>query len=427
MSRTYTVKAGDTLGHISVRFYGVARKWLDIVRANPQLADRPPVVDGSPAIYPGETLMIPDEPDASGAARTAGESVVLDEDAPRDLGLVGDGKRITGFTGYTLVRAVQGVDGFSFSSPWDASRAELRAAFRPFAYQVFDVYFDDDKVFVGRAMPPSLEVGPQAKELTVQGYPLCGVLLDSCLPPSLFPAEYSGLDIKQIAEKVCEPFGVQVSAEGDVGAAFEKVDAELSDKAWDFLAKLAEQRGLFLTNKPDGSLLIYKPKTEAVSASFVQGELPFISCSAQFDGQKMYSHVTGYTKTTKGADSQMFTLENGLLTSRGVLRCAAEACGDAEEGTLEGTVMARAGRMFANCVKYKLTVSGHRDKNGRLYRENMAVSVNAPGAGIYRATKLLADEVSLKRDDRSGATTEFSLVLPGSRDGALPEEFPWEE
>lgn len=141
----------------------------------------------------------------------------------------------------------------------------------------------------------------------------------------------------------------------------------------------------------------------------------------------MYSHVSGYTKTTNEAASQIFTYENKLLTNRGILRCFAEASGDAEEGTLEETVRAKAGAMFASCVKFKLTVSGHRDKNGRLYRANMAVSVKAPGAMIYRATKFLVDEVSLKRDDKAGATTEFTLVLPGSRDGSLPEVYPWEE
>ena len=141
----------------------------------------------------------------------------------------------------------------------------------------------------------------------------------------------------------------------------------------------------------------------------------------------MYSHITGYTKTTKDSDSQKFTYENKLLIKKGVLRCLGQQIDDADGGTLEESVKALAGRMFAECVRYKLTVSGHRDKNGRLYRKNMAVSVYAPGAEIYRETKLLADEVTLTRDDRGGETTTFALVLPESRDGSLPEVFPWEE
>ena len=426
MAKTYKVAAGDTLGNIAVKYYGSPEKWTEIARANPQLSGRKTAADGTPYIFPGDVLIVPTE--AKSSALTAeSQSVVMDENAPQDLGLKGMGKFFTGFTAFTLVLNVSGVDGFSFSAAWNEQKPALREAFRPFAYPVFDVYFDNDMVFTGRVMPPAPSVQPTAQTITVQGQPLCGVLIDSCLPPSLFPAEYSGLDLKQIAETVCAPFGVGVVIEGDVGAAFEKVDVALDDKVWDFLSKLAEQRGMVMTNKLDGRLLIYKPETKAVSASFIQGEVPFISCVPEFDGQKMYSHVTGYTKTTKDAASQKYTYENKLLISKGVLRCYGKQIDDATEGTLEQSVRAMAGKMFAECVKYRLTVSGHRDKSGRLYRENMAVSVKAPGAEIYRETKFLADEVTLKRDDQAGERTEFLLVLPGSRDGSLPEVFPWEE
>lgn len=427
MAKTHKVIAGDTLNKIAVRYYGDAAKWTDIVKSNPQLAGRKSVYDGSPVIYPGDVLIIPDDSVQAATKTAVKETVVLDENAPRDLGLKGLGKFITGFTGFTLVRSVFGNDGFSFSSTWNENSEQTRNAFRPFSYPIFDVYFDDDLVFTGKALPPTPSVQPASQTINVQGYPLCGVLVDSCLPPSLFPAEYSGLDLKQIAETVCEPFGIGVVVQGSVGAAFEKVEVGLEDKVWDFLSKLAEQRNMFLTNTVDGNLLIYSPKVEAVSATFKQGEVPFISCAPEFDGQSMYSHITGYTKTTNTADSQKYTYENKLLINKGVLRCYSKQIDDAVEGTLEESVKALAGKMFAKCVKYKLTVSGHRDKNGRLYRENMAVSVKAPGAEIYRETKLLADEVTLTRDDRGGEQTTFTLVLPESRTGALPEVFPWEE
>lgn len=425
MAKTHKVQAGETLNRIATKYYGNPAEWNSIVKANPQLSGRKTVLDGSPVIYPGDVLIIPNVSD--GALTKAKESVKLDKNAPQDLGLKGMGQYYTGFTGFTLVRSVSGTDGFSFSSVWNEKSVNLRNAFRPFSYPTFDVYFDDDLVFTGKALPPTPSVQPNAQTINVQGYPLCGVLVDSCLPPSLFPAEYSGLDLKQIAETVCEPFGIGVVVQGSVGSAFEKVDVGLDDKIWDFLSKLAEQRNMFLTNTVDGNLLIYRPKIEAVSATFKQGEVPFISCAPEFDGQKMYSHITGYTKTSKTADSQKYTYENKLLINKGVLRCWGKQIDDAVEGTLEESVKALAGKMFAQCVKYKLTVSGHRDKLGRLYRKNMAVSVKAPGAEIYRETKLLADEVTLTRDDRGGEQTTFTLVLPESRTGTLPEVFPWEE
>lgn len=425
MARTYTVKAGDTLGKISIKYYGTFSRWTDIAKANPQLSGRKTAVDGSPLIFPGDVLIVPaDEPVTTPKPK---QTIVLDEDSMQDMALVIDGKKFTGFTGYTLVRSVKGVDAFSFSAPWNPEKKEIREAFRPFVYHDCAVYYDGDKIFDGVVLAPAAALSVDVTTLNVQGYARCGVLIDSDLPPSLFPAEYSGLNLKQIAETVCEPFGIKVVVQGDVGAAFDKVEADISDKAWAFLEKLAEERGLFLSNTADGSLLIYKPELEAVSANFVQGNVPLVSVSAKYDAQKMYSHITGYTKTTKDTASQKYTWENKYLIKSGVLRCMGKQIDDADAGTLESSVKAIAGEMFADCISFSMKVSGHRDKGGRVYRKNMAVSVKAPGAEIYRDTKLLVDSVTLKRDDSEGATTEFSLVLPGSRTSELPEVFPWEE
>lgn len=424
MAKTYTVKSSDTLSKISVKFYGEPSRWTEIVKANPQLEERKILSDGSPVIFTGDNLIIPG---AGGGSGSGAEKVLLDENAEQDMGIKGQGKFFTGFTGYTLVRSVNGVDGFSFSAYWNSANPALKEAFKPFSYPVFDVYFDKDKIFKGIIMPPTPEVKPSNEVITVQGYPYCGVLVDSCLPPTLYPAEYSGMTLKEIAETVCEPFGVGVTIKGDTGAAFDKVEIGLDDKIWDFLMKLCEQRNLFMTNTADGDLLIYKPETEKVSASFIQGETPFISCAPDFNGQKMFSHITGYTKTSAENDSAKYTYENKMLIKKGILRCYGQAIDDATKGTLEESVKSIAGRMFAKCVKYKLSVSGHRDKNDKLYHKNMTVSVKAAGAEIYRETKFIADEVILKRDDQNGEITEFTLVLPESRTGEIPEVFPWEE
>ena len=111
-------------------------------------------------------------------------------------------------------------------------------------------------IFKGRLLPAVPNVSPDSKTITVQGYPLCAVLNDSTLPDSLYPPEYNGLDLKQIAENIAGAFSVNVQAKTDVGDAFNSVEIAPEDKILDFLKKLAEQRGVFLSNAQDGSLLI---------------------------------------------------------------------------------------------------------------------------------------------------------------------------
>lgn len=429
MSKVHTVASGDLLWKISVKYYGIPGKWPEIVKANPQLAGRKTASDGSPVIKIGDNLIIPELLEAKPvtAPVKAKQTIVLDENAKQDLALFCDGKRFTGFTGYTVVCSVDTFDAFSFSSVWDAENKDLRELFRPFTYKECEVYFDGDLIFKGRLLPAVPSVQPDSKTITVQGYPLCAVLNDSTLPDSLYPPEYNDLDLKQIAENIAGAFSVNVQTKADVGDSFKSVEISPEDKILDFLKKLAEQRGVFLSNAQDGSLLIWKPEQEKVSATFKEGEKPFISCVPTLDGQKMYSHVTGFTKVDADEDSEKYTFENDYLIKNGVLRCYSKVMQDVDSGGLENAVKAMAGRMFAGAVKYTLTVAGHRDKNGKLYRKNMMVSVLAPDAEIYKETKLQVDEVQLKRSDSEGEQTVFSLVIPGSRTGELSGGFAWEE
>lgn len=429
MPKVHTVASGDLLWKISVKYYGIPGKWTDIVKANPQLQGRKKAADGSPVIRIGDNLIIPDEPDKkdSKAPLQAKQTIVLDENAKKDLALYCDGKKFTGFTGYTVVCSVDTFDAFSFSSVWDSGKKELRDLFRPFTYKECEVYFDGDLIFKGRLLPAVPNVQPDSKTITVQGYPLCAVLNDSTLPDSLYPPEYNDLNLKQIAENIAGAFSVNVQVKADVGDAFKSVEISPEDKILDFLGKLAEQRGVFLSNAQDGALLIWKPEQEEVSATFKEGEQPFISCVPALDGQKMFSHVTGFTKVSEDTDSEKYTYENNYLIKHGVLRCYTKTLQDVDPAGLENAVKAMAGRMFAAAVKYTLTVAGHRDKNGKLYRKNMMVSVLAPDAEIYKETKLQVDEVQLKRSESEGEQTVFSLVLPGARTGELGGSFAWEE
>ena len=425
MSKCHTVVAGDTLSRIAVRYYGKGERWTDIVKSNPQLVGRRTTSDGSPVIRSGDMLLIPGYDE--GFSANKGETIVLDANAKRDITLFIDGKKFTGFTAFTIDSPVDSFDAFSFSAAWDSSNVFIRSAFRPFSYKRCEVRYDEEVLFRGVMLPSVPQISPEAKTIGVQGYPLCGVLSDSCIPDSIYPPQFDRLTLKQIADTVCEPFGVSVRMNDDGGAVFEKVGIEAGEKVFDFLKKLAEQRGLFLSNTSDGALLIWKPKTEVVSASFKEGEAPFVSCVPSFDGQNMFSHLTGFTKVSRLKESEKYTYENNYLIKNGVLRQHTVTIDDAESDTLESSVKALAGRMYASAVKYTLTVTGHRDKNGRLYRKNMTVSLFAPDAEVYRDTKLQVDSVQLSRSDSDGDIAVLSLVLPGARTGQLPEVFPWEE
>lgn len=426
MNKVHTVVSGDTLVKISVKYFGTYNKWRSILNSNPQLSGRKTSSDGVPLIFPGDTLIIPQDIDVPAKVINA-VPVVLDEASEQDISIFVDGKLYTGFDGYTLSFPLDSLDAFSFSAPWQDEIEELRKVFLPFQFKQATVYFDKKILFCGQLLTSAPEVSPDSKRITIQGFPLCGTLNDCSIPLSLYPVSFSNLTLEQIVSNVCDAFGIAYEFSEASGDVFEKVEYEPGNKILDFFKKLSEQRGLIFTNTETGGLKFFKPKVESVSAVFKEGELPFISCKPNFNAQGMFSHITGFTKTDNERDAEQFTYENSYLIKAGVFRPTSLVISDADGGGIEKAVLAKAGQMYSGCMSYELTVVGCLDAEGKLYRKGMSISVYAPGAMIYRETKFQVKAVTIKRSDTEGTQTTFSLILPGALDGMLPEVLPWEE
>jgi prophage tail gpP-like protein len=426
MSRAHRVIQGDTLSALSVRYLGTASKWRSIADSNPQLANRKTAIDGSPLIFPGETLIIPDDETRKPVSAVTRKTIVLSKDAEQDVSIVIGGKKFTGFTGYEINLSYDSFDTFSFTAPYDRDNAELRETILPFAFKSCEVFYENHLIFKGTLLTPDPELTASASEITLKGYPLCGVLNDCMVPPGKYPLQCMGINMKGIADAACEPYHIPVIFDGAVGADFTEVSIEPTDKILDFLSKLSKQRDLLFTNTEKGELLFFHAKSGRSFASFVEGKLPLISVKPKFSAQQFYSHITGYNKTDAEYPTVSYTFENKYLINKGILRHQAITIDDAETSSdVESAVKSYAGRMFADCVAFDLECEGHVNEKNELFEKGMTVCVNAPGAMINRDTNFIARNVKLKRDT-AGKTATLTLVLPGSYTGELPEALPWE-
>jgi prophage tail gpP-like protein len=428
MSRAHNVISGDTLGAISIKYYGTFQKWQKIVIANPQLQGRKTAIDGSPLIFPGDLLVIPYEDTTTAVASTqqTAETVEVAE-GEQDVSIVVDGKKFLGFIGYEINLAYDSFDTFSFSAPYDLALKDIRTACMPFTFKPCAVYYDGALLFKGALLTPDPELTDGEKSITLQGYPVAGILNDCTIPSAKYPGDYAKMNLKEIAETVAESYGVPVSFEDSPGDIFEEVNFEPTETILLFLKKLAQQRGLLFTNKADGGLSFFKSKKEKAFISFEEGKNPLISIKPQFKAQDFFSHVTGFSKTENEDNSLSYTFENKYLTKKGISRCITIMIDDAKTSTdLENGVKAYAGRMFADCVAYELICEGHVNDDGKLFKKGITVCIKAPTAMIIKETNFIARNIKLKKDTE-GKTTTMNLVLPGSFLEEIPEALPWEE
>jgi prophage tail gpP-like protein len=425
MSKVHNVVSGDTLGAISIRYLGTFSKWRKIVDNNPQLSERRKASDGSPLIYPGDRLVIPEDKTERAVSPQTAKTITV-ANGPQDVSMVIDGKKFTGFTGYEINLNYDSFDTFSFSAPYDIAQKELKTAITPFAFKDCEIYYFGELLFKGTLLTPDPELQAEATEITLQGYPLCAILNDCTVPPTKYPADYFNVTIQDIADPIAETYGIKIMYPDGPGDPFPDVSYEPTETVLGFLLKLAQQRKLLFSNDENGRLVFFKAKKEPAFISFKEGNSPLVSITPQFNAQDFFSHITGHTKTDSEMDSLSFTWENSYLTGKGITRHKTIMVDDAITSTdLENAVKAHAGRMYADCVSYSLQCDTHVNEKGKVFKKGMIVCIQAPGAMITRQTNFTARNIKLLRTAEA-RTTEMSLVLPGSFTEELPEALPWD-
>jgi len=420
LSRTHNVVTGDTLYDIAGKYYGNPHKWSIILNANPQLSD-------SARIYPGQVLTIPDETEnISNPTQSKESPESIQNVSDNAISILIDGNLFSFFTEYSMTFEIDTFDTFSFSAPFDNSIEIYREIFRPFSYKPVSIYYGKELIFTGVLLAPESAVLPDRREISISGYSKPGILNDCMMPITSFPLEFNNQKLEQITSVLCKPYGVQYRFLESSGNPFKKVSIGIDQNIFSFLSDLAKQRGLLITNDSKGKLVFWKSETGKSLASFVEGELPFISCAPSFDYQNFYSHITGVTSTTESKDSAKYTYQNKYLTKLGIMRNYNCTIDDAKDSDIKQAVLSKVGRMFGESASYELTIQGHIDRQRNIFKKNTTITLLSPGAMIYRETEFLIKSFTLNRGI-DGDSTVFSLVLPGAYTGEISEIFPWEK
>ena len=73
------------------------------------------------------------------------------------------------------------------------------------------------------------------------------------LPTELYPLQYDGIGLDEIAKKICDHFGISLlifgNAKEDAAKVFEKTKAQPGQTIKDFLAQLARDRNITLSHQ----------------------------------------------------------------------------------------------------------------------------------------------------------------------------------
>ena len=404
---TETAQAGDTFTRIARRIYGDDQQAPRIRSANPGVSEPIPA---------GTRINVP-------APQTRNAPQPLPAESLDEVALLLNGRRHRFWQEITITRRIDSPDTVSFSGPWDPDDPGLREAFRPFSFRPMEVTVGGEPLFTGTLVGIAPTLGGQSYTISASGYALAGVLGDVTMPASAWPVEYSGLTLRQVAERVCEPFGLTPRFEGAPGPAFERVAMQSGQAVIAFLSDLAQQRGLVIGSGSDGQPVFRKPAPAQPVARLEQGSGPVLSVTPSFRPQEYYSHITAQEPTRTGSPGQQHTVRNPHAGEQ--LRSLVFEVRDAEGGDVPEAAEAKLGRMFGNVVSWDAEVIGWSAPSGELWNAGQTVTLRAPAAMVYRETRMMIRSVELSRsEDQQTAVLELSL--PAVWTGEIPETLPWD-
>jgi prophage tail gpP-like protein len=410
MSRNYVIQPGDTFETVARKQYGDDRQAVRVRQANPGAGD---------TLVVGSSLVIPADPDAQPSATSNALA-----SNPNEVAISIKGERFRFWVDVTITRTLDAVTTVQFSAPFTPDDAAFRDKFRPFSFNEVTIDVGGVRLFTGTMVVPSPTLSPTARTVAVACYAKPGVLGDCTAPASAFPLQWDDSTLAVIAEKCAGFFGLGVQFDADPGATFLRVMASPSERILPFLAGLTAQRGLVISDTPDGKVLFRKAiETGVAVASLTEGLSPLISVTPRFSAQDYYSHVTGIGPTVIGLSGVQFTVKNTRLGD--VVRPYTFESPDTPDASVQQSVETKAGRMFASAVTYEVAVATWRDAQGDLWAPNTLVTLLAEGAMVYSRSTFLIRSVTLYKTP-SSETAVLTLILPGALAGKIPETMPWD-
>lgn len=277
----------------------------------------------------------------------------------------------------------------------------------------------------GYIVDVSTAYGVSDHSLDAIGHDRMGDLID-CAATLTGPYEMAGLTLLEIAQRICEPYGISCRAEVDVGQPFGRFSIEPGESAWEAIERAARQRALLPNGDGLGGLVF----TRAGRGGRATGSIELGVNASSADGTYSYRDrhsivvVRGQQEGSDDLDAEETVGPQGSARDDSVTRyrplvVMAEQPGSSAAMQDRAIWQQRVARGRSRKLTY--TVPGWYDEGGTLWQINRLVRVK--DSYMYLDQDMLISAVSQTFDIKSGYMTEITVALPDAYDLiAEPEE-----
>ncbi len=309
---------------------------------------------------------------------------------------------------------------FQGSAYFDPQNTEHRDLFCIGHYHTCSLEHNGELIMTGYILSETFNSGVVPEPVVFAGYSLPGVLEDCNIPVSLYPLQSDELSLREIAEKLIEPFGLKMVIDPEVSDLMEEIydttKAKESQTVKAYITELAVQKNIIVTHNERGNLVFTKAKTNQ-NPVIDFGNIPGVRMNLSFNGQQMHSEITVMKEADMdGGNAGEVSIKNPFVPYVFRPKTIVQTSGD-DIDTEYVAKMALAEEL----KNLQLTITVDRwDVRGRLIKPNSIIAVQNSDIYLYKKTKWFVQEVEYTGNYES-MTATLKCVLPEVYNGEMPE------
>lgn len=334
------------------------------------------------------------------------------------VALVINGREYRGWTEVGVTRAMDAIAGAFQIGLVERWGGDGRVAAQATPWPILNgdrcqVKFGEDTVIDGYVDQFRPSFGATDHRIEIQGRDKTCDLVDC----SAFhqPDQWSNLDLLQIAQILCKPFGVSVRAAVDVGAKFPTIKLQQGETVFAALDRLARFRKILLAPDAAGGVVLTRAGTERAATRLVQG-VNILSATGNLDTSQRFSRyiVKGQSVQSFTLDGEVETHAEAQTTDSGVGRyrpLVVMAESGADNAAARERAIWEANVRLGRSASAEVVVAGWRQGGtGRLWAPNQRVMVVAPW--LRMEGEMLIRQVTYTRRQSEGTRCSLALVSP---------------
>jgi len=304
---------------------------------------------------------------------------------------------------------------FSFDVRFDVKDQAEAELFAVSHFHEAIVSHNGETLLTGFIINEKFKSSAKKHPTTFAGYSKPGNLEDCDVPPEVFPLQLDGLSLKQIADKVCAPYRINVRVDPSVSSivnkAISSTTLDETSNVKEVLTKLAVQRKVIVTHNEYGDLLFTKAKTTAAPLFNVSEGLIATDLELVFDGQKLHSHITVMREASStGGNAGQITIRNPYVPVAYTYRHKIYKQTSGDDSTLED--FARQCLQAELKAAIRLMVKTNTwTVNDKIIRPNNTITVEDPELYIYNKSTWFIEQVQFEGTEEKQVAT-LECVLP---------------